>query len=195
MDARQVDAGREHLPAQLDLVDEHVRPSGSVPDLAPDVVSESDRIAETGERLPLQVDFDNPFFRDAGRKKMPLEELEQQKTLAAAPNAGQDFDETVVLGRDKPFQVGRSFDCHFQVPGNTQKVENSAEYTQRRIRLQPNCAKEPESLCPARNEGDAGDRRPPPVTPHAARGAAHDGTARGVRAAPSGLESPRNPSS
>lgn len=112
MDARKIDAGREHLSASLYLVDEHIESASSLGRFSANVLSEFQRIGEVHILFLFKVDFDDMVFLDTRREKMLLEQIEEQKALPAAPYARYDFYEIAMLSRYQLVEQCFTFDGH-----------------------------------------------------------------------------------
>ena len=112
MDARKIDAWRKDFSAFLYFVNEYIVPASIPWCQFSDVLPKFNGIREVFVFVFLKVDLDDMVFLHALVEKMPLEQVEKQKTLPASSDAGYDLHEIIVLCCYQLVQQRFAFDGH-----------------------------------------------------------------------------------
>ena len=97
VDARKVDAGRKDFSASLYFIDEHIEPAAIPRRHLANVLSKFDGVGKKFVFVVFEVYLNDMVFLYAFGEKMPLEQIEEQKTLPASSDAGYYLYEIIVL--------------------------------------------------------------------------------------------------
>jgi len=112
MDAGKVDVWWKDLSTSLYFINEYIEPAAIPGSQLPDVLSKFNRIGEAFVFVFFKVNLDDMIFLHAFGEKMPLEQVEEQKTLPASSDAGYDFHEIIVFCRYQLVQQCSALDGH-----------------------------------------------------------------------------------